>query len=78
MNGEEISLHRKVYAQAALLVLGAHAAGVGTVSSSLKPEERAELARQARVAVAGELVRAALRGMDCRLKSARHFEALTR
>lgn len=61
-DGKEIHRHNKVYAKgAAVLALSATVAGVGTVTSSLTAEERAEMERKARVQRAGELVKAAVR-----------------
>ena len=60
-DGEEISVHRKVYAKgAASLSIAGHVATIAHGSAELTPEERAEIQRLARAARAAELVRAAL------------------
>ena len=61
-DGTEIHCHRKVYARgAATLTVTGHAAVVSVTDLSLSPEEQAEKERLARVARAGELVKAAAR-----------------
>jgi hypothetical protein len=57
-DGEEVHVHNKIYAKAAAIALRAAFSGVGTVTSSLSAEEKAEMKRKARLSRAAELVQA--------------------
>lgn len=58
-DGKEVHVHNMVYAEGTAICMSASVVGVSSVTSSLSPEEQAEMERKGRAARAAELLRAA-------------------